>query len=79
MEMMENPCEGFCWTEKGVVGCTLANDFAFDSVLLVSEGDANISDVSEGIHVIQEGGIGAGVGAALVGEGDVLEFEGLGP
>ena len=75
---MENPCDGFCRTEKGVVGCTLANDFAFNSVLLVSEGDANISDVSEGIHLIQEGGIGAGVGAALVGEGDVLEFEGLG-
>ena len=78
MEVMENPCEGFRWTEKGVVSCTLANDFAFDSVLLVSEGDAYIRDVSEGIHVIQEGGIWTGVGSALVGEGDVLEFEGLG-
>ena len=75
---MENPCEGFCWTETGVVGGTLANDFAFDSILLVSEGNANICDVSEGIHVIQEGGIGAGVRVALVGESDVLEFEGLG-
>ena len=77
--MMEDPCDGFRWTEKSVVGCTLANDFAFDSVLLVSEGDANIRDVGEGVHVIQEGGIGTGVGSALVGEGDVLEFEGLGP
>ena len=40
---MENPCDGFRRAEKGVVGCTLANDFAFDSVLLVSEGDSNIS------------------------------------
>ena len=75
---MEDPCDGFRRAEKGVVGCTLANDFAFNSVLLVSEGDTNISDVSEGIHVIQEGGIGTGVGSALVGEGDVLEFKGLG-
>ena len=75
---MKDPGDGFRWTEVGVVGGTLANDFAFDSILLVSEGDANICDVSEGVHVIQEGGIGAGVRAALVGEGDVLEFKGLG-
>ena len=75
---MEDPCEGFRWTEIGVVGGTLANDFAFDSILLVSEGNANICDVSKGVHVIQEGGLGAGVRAALVSESDVLEFEGLG-
>ena len=75
---MENPCDGFRRAEKGVVGCTLANDFAFDSVLLVSESDSNIRNTGEGVHVIQEGGIGTGVGSALVGEGDVLEFKGLG-
>ena len=75
---MKDPGNGFRWTEVGVVGGTLVNDFAFDAVLLVSKGDANIRDAGEGVHVIQEGGIGAGVRLALVCESDVLEFEGLG-
>ena len=51
---MENPGDGFRWTEVCVACGPLANDFAFDAILLVSEGNANISDVGEGIHVIQE-------------------------
>ena len=75
---MENPGDGFCWTETRVVVGTLANDFAFDSILLVSEGDSDISDIGEGVHVIQEGSGWADVGSALVGESDVFELEGLG-
>ena len=65
--MVENPGDGFGWTEIGVTVGTLANDFAFDSILLVSEGNAYISDVSEGGHVIQEGSGRSRVGTALVG------------
>ena len=56
----------------------MGDDFPLVAILLFSEEDADIGDVSDHTFVIQDGGMVPLVGAIVKGETDVAEFKGLG-
>ena len=78
LEALGDPAEGFDWTEERVRVWSVAHLFPADSILLVSEGQRGHGDGVESFGVIQRS-CWAGVGAAIDGEGDVSEEEGLRP
>ena len=78
LEALGDPAESFDWAEERMGVGTVAHLFPADSILLVSEGQRGHGDGVESFVVIQRS-CRAGVGAAMDGEGDVAEEEGLGP
>ena len=69
-----NASEGLSGPEERVVVCTVANAFAFDSVLLSDKFQSRGAQVGKSVIVQGSGGI---VHCASNVEADVLEFEGL--
>ena len=78
MLFRSDPTHGADRTEVRRGSGTLGDDFPFVAILLFSEEDADIGDVSDHTFVIQDGGLVALVGAVVQGEPDVAKFKTLG-
>ena len=75
--MTHYPGHGTGRTEGWGKRSSLSDDFAFVSVLLISEQNTNIGDAVNVVHVIQEGRFMAIVSAAMESEAHVAELKDL--